>query len=150
MALVTITGNAWDHSGKVIPAELMPRLWATPLDDRVSGGLLTGTKSRATLHPVTGAFTVEVESDLDYRMEMDWLIPGQQYTETGDYARSFAQWPRFNAAGGGPIGSLILPKPSGVIVAETSPPPESAERMVWIDLTDVTSEGVQVYAPDGS
>lgn len=150
MALVTITGNAWDHSRKPIPADLRPRLFARPLDDRIAGSLLAGVSSRVTLNATTGAFSIQVESDLDYRMWMDWLLPGQQDERVEFQARHMAEWPVFNSAGGGTIGSLLPPKQSGVIVAELGAPPASAQRMVWIDLTDVTSEGVRVYADGGA
>jgi hypothetical protein len=150
MALVTVTGNAWDHSRKPIPADLQPRLFARPLDDRIAGSLLAGVSSRATLNATTGAFSIQVESDLDYRMWMDWLLPGQQDQRVEFQARDMAEWPVFNSAGGGPIGSLLPPNASGVIVAELGAPPASAQRMVWIDLTDVTSDGVRVYADGGS
>lgn len=147
MALVTITGNAWDHSRKVIPAGLQPRLWARPVADEISGSLLVGVSSRATLNTASGAFSVQLESDLDYAMWMDWLIPGQETEPPADRARGYAQWPRFNSGAGGPIGSLLPPRPSGTIYAELGPPPDEADGMLWIDLTDVTSDGALVYSP---
>jgi len=150
MAIVTVTGNAWDHSRRVIPAVLQPRLFARPVGDQIAGALLAGVSSRATLNTTTGAFSIELESDLDYRMWMDWLIPGQEDERVEYQARNHAEWPLFNSAGGGPIGTLIPAKPTGTIVAELGPPPDAAERVVWIDLTDVTSEGVLVYADGGA
>ena len=148
MALVTITGNAWDHSQKVIPASQAPRLWARPLRDRIAGSLLAGVESRATLNLTTGAFFVDLESDLDYVMVMDWLIAGQETEPAGNRARGYAEWPVFNSAGGGPISSLFPPAPTGVIVAELGPPPAGAEGVVWIDLTNVSADGALVYAPE--
>lgn len=124
MALVTITGNAWDHSRQVIPAELQPRLWAKPLGDRVSGSLLAGVESRATLDPVSGAFMVAVEGNLDYRMVMDWLVPGQEEEAPGGRARTFAEWPVFNSASGGAIQDLPgAPISSATVLVQLAPPP---------------------------
>lgn len=147
MAKVTVTGNAWDHSRKVIPASLMPRLFARPPADRISGSLLVGVESQATLNTTTGYFTVEVESGLDYQMVMDWLVPGQETEPPANRARAHAEWPVFNSAGGGPISSLFPPVPTGQIYAELGPPPPGT-NVVWIDLTDVTSDGALVYSPE--
>lgn len=149
MALVTVTGNAWDHSRDVIPADLHPRLFARPTADRIAGSLLVGVESQATLNPTTGAFTVKLESGLDYRMVMDWLLPGQETEPPERRARTYAEWPPFNSGSGGTIGSLFPPRATGTIVAELGPPPGSAEGVVWIDLTDVTADGALVYSPGG-
>lgn len=146
MALVTVTGNAWDNSHVVIPAALQPRLWAKPTGDRIAGSLLIGVESQATLNPTTGAFSVEVESDLDYQMVMDWLIPGQETEPPEQRSRDHAEWPIFNSAGGGDIGSLFPPIPAGTIFAVLGPPPEGTRGITWIDLTDVTAEGALVYS----
>lgn len=148
MAKVRITGNAWDHSSAVIPAQQQPRLWARPADDHIAGALLVGAESRATLNPTTGAFFVDVESGLNYQMVMDWLLPGEESEAPSKRSRDYAEWPIFNSAGGGPISSLFPPRPTGTIVAELGPPPPGAEGIVWIDLTNVTSDGALVYAPE--
>ena len=124
MALVTITGNAWDHSRKPIPADLQPRLFARPLDDRIAGALLAGVSSRATLNATTGAFSIDLESDLDYRMWMDWLLPGQQDERVEFQARDTAEWPVFNSASGGPIEELPgVPASVSSVLVQLAPPP---------------------------
>lgn len=150
MAKVTVTGNAWDHSRDVIPANLQPRLFARPLADRITGSLLVGVESKATLNSSTGAFSVDLESDLDYVMVMDWLFPGQEEEPPANRARAYAEWPVFNSAGGGTISSLFPPISTGTIVAELGAPPPAAQGIVWIDLTNVTSDGALVYAPGGN
>lgn len=150
MAKVTVTGNAWDHSREVIPSELRPRLWARPVADQIAGSLLVGVSSRASLNLTTGAFAIELESGLDYTMWMDWLMPGQESEPPGDRAMGRAEWPVFNSASGGSISALFPAKATGTIVAELAPPPPEASGIIWIDLTDVTSEGVLVYGPGGN
>lgn len=149
MAKVRVTGNAWDHSQKVIPAELQPRLFARPLGDRIAGSLLVGVESQATLNPTTGAFSVDVESGLDYRMFMDWLVPGQESEPPALRARAYAEWATFNAGGGGDIGALITSGLAGNIFAGLTPPPTSFSG-TWIDLSDVTADGALVYGPGGN
>lgn len=148
MALVEITGSAWDHSHVVIPASLQPRLWAKPVASRIAGSLLAGVESRANLNLTNGSFWVRVESGLDYVMTMDWLVPGQETEPPEKRARSSVEWPVFNSGGGGPITGLYPPVPMGTITAELGPPPPGTEGIVWIDLTNVTSDGALVYAPE--
>lgn len=110
MALVTITGNAWDHSRAPIPASLQPRLWFRPIAAHISGSLLAGVEVQATLTASTGAFTVKVESGpgLKYRVSMDWLVPGQETEPPENRARSYVEWPyEVYPDVGGDIGDLI-------------------------------------------
>ena len=147
MALVPVTGNALDFAGAVIDAELRPRLFFKPLRSAIRGGLRIGVSTRATLNLVSGAFSAQLEDNTDYEPWMDWLRPGQQTEAPGDRAASRARWPTFNSSGGGPISSLYPPLPTAPIFAELGPPPPGT-NVVWIDLTDVTSEGALVYSPE--
>ena len=56
MALVSITGNAWDHGRRVVPAVWKPRLWVRPVGDRVAAGLMVGSSVQATLDPVSVSY----------------------------------------------------------------------------------------------
>ena len=148
MALVSITGNAWDHGRRVVPAVWKPRLWVRPVGDRVAAGLMVGSSVQATLDPVSGAFSVEVEGGLDYVMWMDWLIPGMELEPPSDRARGFAEWPRFNAASGGSVESLPTRGVSwrGVVFGY-GPPDASYVNVIYVDISGVNPV---IYGPEGA
>lgn len=148
MALVRVTGNAWDHSQQIIPDVLQPRLFAKPPRSRIQGALLAGVESPAYLSATTGAFAVWLESDLDYQMVMDYLIPGQETEPPAQRARGYIEWPVFNSGGGGDISTLFPPAPAGTIFAALGKPPVGTSGITWIDLTDVNSDGALVYSPE--
>lgn len=115
MPLVTVTGNAWDHSGAVIPATLQPELWFVPDQSHASGNaLLAGVETKATLSATTGAFTVDLWSDGDegkirYRPQMRHLTdPSMADWDIEKRVRGYVEWPFWVYPGaGGPIGDLI-------------------------------------------
>ena len=129
MALVTVTGNAWDHTGAPIPAENHPELWFRPLGHDVSGGaLLAGVEAQAALSPLTGAFTVALVAEpwIRYRPVLRWLInPAEPNMEK--WAWGYAEWNwTFNPyPGGGSISDLDGPDLSAhsVLVSLDPPPP---------------------------
>lgn len=150
MALVTVTGNAWDHTGKPIPAEQRPELWFRPRRADVAGdALLAGVEVRADLDTATGAFSVRLEAmpGIEYRPVLRWLIDPSQTTEK--WAYGYAEWPHLIAPypGGGAIGDLLQPDKLGelvVYVSRTPPPP--AFNGLWLhagigDPNDVNQSG---------
>ncbi|WP_404475126.1 hypothetical protein [Microbacterium aerolatum] len=128
MATVQVTGNAWDHTGSPIPAELHPQLWFRPERHDVSGAnLLAGVEAQATLDTATGAFNVDLVAEpwIRYKSVLRWLLnphePNMQM-----WAWGYAEWSwTFNPyPGGGPISELGVPDLSihNVFVSLNTPP----------------------------
>lgn len=114
MALVTITGNAWDHGVTVLPANLQQRLWFVPNGGHIvlGAGALDGQPVAVDFNRANGAFTVQVWStnsdDLWYTLRTDWLPPGQETEPTAERSRSFFEWPqRIFPGEGGALGDLV-------------------------------------------
>lgn len=153
MALVQVTGSAWDHMRVELPASQHPRLWFRPKGSSVgNAGLMTDGSILANLNLGTGAFTVDLESDpgVQYQPWMDYLIPGQENEPPGDRARGYVEWEFwFYAGNGGPIQDLVDLVPVGMIVAADEPPPETGSSG-WIDMSDETEDGAMLWAPEGT
>ena len=150
MALVQITGNAWDHQGQPIPANRAPELFFVPRAHGFGGSaLLVGGEAKATLNTSTGAFTVEVESQpgLLYQPRMRWLL-NPDGPDPDQWRFGTAEWPFLIAPGeGGLITDLIGVFPPGTILVGIGPPPVGG--IVWIDINDQTEDGALVWAPEG-
>lgn len=128
MALVTVTGNAWDHTGSPIPSTLRPELWFRPEKHDVSGSaLVAGVEAKATLNLTTGAFSVELVAEpwIRYKPVLRWLLnPDEPNMER--WAWGYAEWSwSFNPyPTGGKIGDLGGPDLSAynVFVSLNAPP----------------------------
>lgn len=128
MAAVTVTGNAWDHTGSPIPAANRPELWFRPLAHEVTGdALLAGVEAKATLNLTTGAFTVQLIAEpwIRYRPVLRWLInPLEPNTEMWAWGYAEWDWTLNPFPDGGPIGELGGPDLTifSVLVGLTYPP----------------------------
>lgn len=110
MVTVTVTGNAWDHTGNPLPAELRPELWFRPRESATAGNaLVAGVEAKANLNLVTGAFTVELVSapGIKYTPFLRWLLNPHE-TNTELWAFGYAEWQFWITPYpvGGPIGDL--------------------------------------------
>lgn len=129
MPVVTVTGNAWDHTGSPIPAALFPELWFRPLGhDVAEGALLAGVEVKASLNTTTGSFAAQLvaEPSIRYRPVLRWLLNPQE-PNPQMWAWGYAEWNwEFNPY---PIGGLIseLGGPDltaySVLVSLDPPPP---------------------------
>src|SRR5690606_2362174 len=73
MALVTITGNAWDHNRAVVPSTLRPQLGFRPLKTSMAAGLMTDREVWASSFSASsGSFSVSLEQDVSYVPFMRW------------------------------------------------------------------------------
>ena len=125
MAIVTVTGNAWDHTGTPIPAEQRPELWFRPRRADVAGdALLAGVEVRAELNTATGAFTVQLEATpgIEYLPVLRWLIDPSQPVER--WAHGYAEWPK-----------PIVPYPVGGTIGELLPADGVGDLTVYVSLT---------------
>lgn len=141
MALVTITGNAWDGDRAPIPAVQQPRLWAVPDRSFTSGnGMFTQNEVLADLDIDTGQFTARIESlpGVRWRFRLDWLIPGQEDEEPGNRARGYEEWDWFHPAAGGDIGDLGPALTVGVMWIGPTEPPSKLPGTRWL-VTDPAS-----------
>jgi len=150
MSTVTVTGNAWTHAGAPVPSWRRPELWFRPKANALgSSGLLVGVEVKADLNASSGAFTVQLESDvgLYYQPVLRWLTnPSEQ--DPSRWAWQYAEWDFLVVPGnGGNLSDLINNFPPGTIIAALGPPLSGVTNVAWIDLTDQTDEGALVYAP---
>lgn len=128
MATVTVTGNAWDHTGNPIPAGLHPQLWFRPEGHDISGGsLLAGVEAKATLNSASGAFTVELVAEpwIRYRPVLRWLLNPSE-PNMAMWAWGYAEWSwTFNPyPSGGTIGNLAGPNLTTYsVLVSLDPPP---------------------------
>lgn len=110
MPVVTVTGNAWDHTGGPLPASIVPELWFRPKGAVVTdGALLTPREVKANLDLATGAFTVDLVagSGVLYTPVLSWLLNPDASTPQ-EQARGWAEW-NFTInpyPNGGPIEQL--------------------------------------------
>lgn len=150
MALVTITGHAWDGSREPFTSAQQPRLFFRPDKSFVSAGLQAGVEVQANLNLSTGAFTVELESDPDVMWvpEMDWLVPGQESEPPERRARGHVEWPPFFAGRGGDISALMPFVGLKGVIAGFGPQLEWPTAVVYLDLAD--PDGIGVYGPAGA
>lgn len=129
MAVVTVTGNAWDHTGAPIPAALRPELWFRPArNDQSGNALLAGVEAEATLNPTTGAFTVQLVAEpwLRYTPVLRWLInPSEPDPERWAYGYAEWSWTINPFPNGGPVGDLadVDLTVYSVFVSLNAPPP---------------------------
>lgn len=147
MALVTITGNVWDHSRDAIAEDQQPRLWFKPDRSRVGPGLLGDEEVRASLTASTGAFTVQLESapGITYTPILDYLV-----TPTGETpenrARGRVEFPTIYPGNGGDISALGEFVGLNGIVYGFGPPPAYLRNAVYLDIT---GPAVKIYGPRG-
>lgn len=129
MSTVTVTGNAWTHTGAPIPAANLPELWFRPLADSSSGdSLLVGVEVRATLNLATGSFSVQLVSEpwLRYVPQLRWVVnPSEPVPEAWSWQYAEWDWTVTPYPVGGPIGSLTDRDLSiySVLVSLSPPPP---------------------------
>lgn len=129
MAKVSVTGNAWDHTGNPLPATLQPELWFRPEGHDISGNaLLAGVEAKATLNLNSGAFTVDLMAEpwLRYRPHLRWLLnPNESSPEKWSYGWATWDWTINPYPNGGPIGNLDGPNLDvySVLVSLAPPPP---------------------------
>ena len=98
---------------------------------------------------VTLASTTEAVPDIWYEVQAAWFYK-PPYEDWTFVRRSEIPGKLRVPPGGGDISVLLQREPvPGSIVVEDGPPPRVDTR-VWIDWSDVTSEGVRVYAPEGT
>ena len=128
MALVTVTGNVWDHTGAPIPAERRPVFGFRPSrSNLVAGGLAADVEAIATLNPETGAFTCKLLAEpwTIYTPFLRWLINTDDDPER--WAYGYAEWSwTFNPyPNGGPISELAPVDLTiySVLVSLDPPPP---------------------------
>jgi len=146
VALVTVTGNVWDHSRDPIPAESEPELWFRPAASTIAGSLLAGIESQATLNVATGAFEVELESapGIQYTPVLRWLVnPGSELERR---AYGYTEFPAFNPGAGGDIGTLPPYVTVNGIVAGYGPPPAELTDVFYLDISGPKPV---LYGPEG-
>lgn len=128
MGVVTVTGNAWDHTGAPIPASNFPELWFRPLGHDISAGsLLVGVEAKANLNLATGAFTVDLMAEpwIRYRPVLRWLVnPLEPNPEMWSWGYAEWDWTFNPFPSGGPISDLDVPDLSifSILVGLTYPP----------------------------
>lgn len=128
MALVTVTGNAWDHTGAPVPAVYRPELWFRPeRADVIDDTLATPTEVKALMN-AAGQFTVQLMSapGVRYRPVLRWLVnPDEPLMEKWAYGYARWDWAVHPYPTGGPIGDIV-DRPDltafSVLVALTLPP----------------------------
>lgn len=150
MTLVTVTYKAWDHNGKVIPAELHPRVGFRPIKTSIFNGLMTDREVWGTLE-ADGSGTVRLESSpgLFYIPFLEWLKAPSEWSEQAKRrATGRSEWAPILPGNGGDISDLFDLTPYGPIVAALGKPPEGTQGIAWFDLTDSNSQGVMLYAPE--
>lgn len=136
MAVVTVTGNAWDHTGSPIPANLHPQLWFRPeRHDVAAGSLLAGVEAQATLNGATGAFTVQLVAEpwIRYKPVLRWLLnPNEPNMQM--WAWGYAEWSwAFNPyPAGGSISDLGGPDLTAYSVFVSLDPPPAGYRGWWL------------------
>ena len=143
MALVTITGNAWDHNQQPIDPLLRPELWFRPLNADTINGLMTHREVKATLTLQSGAFSAQLEQDAVYIPEVRWLADPDQWDEAvANRSSLYSEWPAFTAWVSGPIdeqppqGQYTV----GLIWTSLDPPPKGFIGY-WLKTDDtVTSD----------
>lgn len=136
MATVTVTGNAWDHTGAPIPGALHPELWFRPQGSSVAGdALVAGVEAKAALNLATGAFTVQLVSapGIRYQPFLRWLInPTEQDPDL--WAFKYADWQFWVTPYpiGGPIGNLTDVDLTAFNVLVSLDPPPPGYRGWWL------------------
>lgn len=149
MAVVDVTGGVWTFMHQAIPAENRPELWFRPVQAEVGAGdLFSFVEVKANL--TGGNFTAKLESDFEVRPVIRWITnPSEPLPQNWQWQEH--EWPfTFIPGGGGRIDDLMNNFRPGTIRAELGPPPAGTPDLVWIDLTNVTADGVLTYAPRGA
>lgn len=148
MALVTITGNVWDHSRDAIGEDQQPRLWFRPDRSRVGPGLLGDVEVQASLTASTGAFTVQLESALgiSYTPVLDYLVPGMASESPGKRARGYIEFPPIYPGNGGDISLLGKFVGMNGLLFGFGPPPRHFSNVVYLDIS---GEDIDIYGPVG-
>lgn len=147
MALVTITGKAWDASHDPIPATLMPRMFLKLADNSVGAGLLTDDEVDCELQS-DGSWSVQVDNEAGpYVPCLDRLVPGQESEAPENRSRRYKEWPSFWPGPGGDISALMPFAGVRGVVAGFGPLTSWPTPVVYLDLADPA--GVGVYGPAG-
>lgn len=147
MALVTITGKAWEHGYRTVPADLQPELWFRPLSTSYARGLRSSREVRAALDSDTGDFEVELESQpgLLYVPVLRWLTDRSQATESVDNrARGYDEWEPFWPGNGGDISNMDPWGGRWGLFFGYGDPPSSLSNAVYFDLED---SPVRIWGP---
>lgn len=148
MSKVTITGNVWDGDLEPIPAANEPELFFRPLATSNDRGLLTDREVFADItDPVTGAFTVQLESQpgLVYIPIVRWL---KNPEDPNNRARGQAEWKPIYPGAGGPISNLPdVVKLSGVWWGFGPPPAQLRSRNDSFYL-DINGPGLGIWVPE--
>lgn len=146
MALVTITGKAWDASHDPIPPELEPRMFLRLTRSSVGSGLLTDDEVDCDLQ-ADGSWSVQVDPDAGlYVPCLDRLVPGQETEPPENRARSWKEWPAFWPGVGGDISALMPWAGVRGVVAGFGVPPEWPQPVVYLNLAEPSGK-IGVYGP---
>ena len=136
MTIVTVTGNLFDHAGRVLPDDCRPELFFTAEGPQaVEGDALVGVEVPATLSATTGAFTVRLKAypGVRYRMRARWLVnPGDPPER---WARQYAEWPQLVDPYpiGGKLTDLLDPVRDPRMVRVSLAHPEPSYRGLWLE-----------------
>lgn len=150
MALVTVTGNAWQMDQQPISSGLEPELWFRPLATSLAHGLLSSREVKATLERATGSFSVQLESHpkLLYVPVMRWLVPATSGNESMENrARGYDEWPMIHPGSGGDISELNPEVGLYGLLYGFGAPPQRLERVVYLDIT---GPAIRIYGPAGA
>lgn len=146
MALVTVTGNVWDHSQAPIPADQQPRLWFRPDKSRIGKGLQADVETRANLTAGSGAFTVQLESlpNISYTPVLDYLVESGGLPE--NRARGYIEFPPFYPGNGGDISTLTSFVGVNGLMFGFGKPPAHLANVVYLDIS---GPNIRIYGPKG-
>ncbi len=105
--LVPVTGRVSDHSSVAIAGRAARLFFRPTRANATAGGLRTGGEVQAELTDASGAFSVLLDNEAEYRVVMDWLLdPDEEAPERR--ARGFEEWPfTVRPDTGGEISDLI-------------------------------------------
>ena len=152
MALVTVTGNAWQGDRKPIPSDLGPELVFRPICSTIAGGLFTANEVVAEWTGESpGEFSVRLESqpELLYVPVLRWRVPDPREVFE-NWARKYEEWDPIFPGNGGPIGQLPGVVKLGGVWYGIGEPPEVLKRRNDVIYLDITGPGVGVWAPAGA
>lgn len=148
MALAPVTGRLTDFGRVKIPASAEPRLSFRPRWPGIADGILmTGEPVEVGLSDTTSFSAMLEECDLVEPAGFHYIAE-VTYFRAGKAIRtdSFSRTPIYVPPGGGSLRDIIKAKPQpGQIVWAPGKPTRGG--VVWFDNSDVTAQGVMVYAP---
>ncbi|MGX1932035.1 hypothetical protein [Microbacterium resistens] len=153
MAVVTGNIETWGLAPYGVDERLLIGFWPSSAAAVVNTILPLRTEKVAPnangYFTATLAATTNLVPDAWYTIRAEWF---QQNPITGTW--DVTGWSELPGklrvpVGGGNIATLLErpPVPGSIVVGTGAPPPN--DTRVWIDWSDVTAEGVRVYAPGG-